>query len=114
MERVADRVLARLGLEGHQVLIVAHRDREHPHLHVLVNRVHPETGKAWDRWQDLPRMQRVLREEERALGLRELAADRGHEHRGEHEIVRGDGATSPPPNRHDAMVERAGGAALGP
>jgi hypothetical protein len=77
MERVADRVLARLGLEGHQALIVAHRDRAHPHLHVLVNRVHPETGKAWDRWQDMPTIQRVLREEERALGVREVP---GHLH----------------------------------
>lgn len=72
MERIADRVLARLGLEGHQVLIVAHRDREHPHLHILVNRVHPETGKGWDRWQDMAVIQQVLREEERALGLREV------------------------------------------
>jgi hypothetical protein len=77
MERVADRVLARLGLEEHQALIVAHRDREHPHLHILVNRVHPETGKVWDRWQDMPTIQQVLREEERALGLREVP---GHLH----------------------------------
>lgn len=31
MERVADRILARLGLSEHQAVIVAHRDREHPH-----------------------------------------------------------------------------------
>ncbi len=77
MERVADRVLARLGLEEHQALIVSHRDREHPHLHILVNRVHPETGKVWDRWQEMSAIQQVLREEERALGLREVP---GHLH----------------------------------
>ena len=49
MERVADRVLERLGLAEHQAIIVAHRDRAHAHLHLLVNRVHPETGKAWER-----------------------------------------------------------------
>jgi hypothetical protein len=107
MERVADRVLARLGLKRHQVLIVAHQDREHPHLHVLVNRVHPETGKAWDRWQDLPAIQRVLREEERALGLRELAADGAHARGAERGIVRENGVTSQPPKRRDAVVERA-------
>jgi hypothetical protein len=70
MERIADRVLGELQLREHQVLIVAHADREHAHMHLLVNRVHPETGKMWDRWQDYPRIQSVLREEERALGLR--------------------------------------------
>jgi len=73
MERVADRVLERLGLAEHQAVIVAHRDREHAHVHILVNRVHPETGLAWERWKDQPLIQQVLREEERALGLREVA-----------------------------------------
>ncbi len=72
MERVADRVLETLQLQEHQVLIVAHADREHPHMHLLVNRVHPETGKVWSRWQDYPAIQRVLREEEEALGLRRV------------------------------------------
>lgn len=70
MERVADKVLARLGLSEYQATIVAHRDREHPHVHIFVNRVHPETGKAWERWQDQPLIQEVLRDEEASLGLR--------------------------------------------
>lgn len=73
MERVADRVLERLGLSEHEAILVSHRDREHAHVHVLVNRVHPVTGKAWDRWQDQPVIQQVLREEERALGIREVS-----------------------------------------
>jgi hypothetical protein len=72
LERVADRVLDRLGLREHEAILVAHRDREHAHVHVLVNRVHPVTGRAWDRWQDHPVIQQVLREEERALGIREV------------------------------------------
>src|SRR5213594_266100 len=72
MERVADRVLETLGLQEHQVLIVAHADREHAHMHLMVNRVHPETGKVWSRWQDYPAIQRVLREEEEALGFRRV------------------------------------------
>src|SRR6202022_3680985 len=70
MERVADKVLARLGLSDYQATIVAHRDREHPHVHIFVNRVHPETGKAWERWHDQPLIQEVLRDEEVSLGLR--------------------------------------------
>jgi hypothetical protein len=72
MERVADRLLHELGLAEHQVLIVAHNDRPHAHMHLMINRIHPETGKAWDRWQDRVTTQRVLRDEERALGLREV------------------------------------------
>lgn len=72
MEQVASRVLDRLGLAEHQAVIVAHRDRAHSHVHLLINRVHPETGKAWERWKDQPVIQQVLREEERELGLREV------------------------------------------
>jgi hypothetical protein len=35
-----------LGLSDRQALVVAHNDTEHPHVHVIVNRVCPETGKA--------------------------------------------------------------------
>jgi hypothetical protein len=52
--------------------MVSHRDRAHAHLHVMVNRIHPETGVAWERWQDRPIIERALREQERAFGLREV------------------------------------------
>jgi relaxase-like protein len=74
MEHVADRVLKELKLDQYQAIIVAHADRAHPHLHILVNRIHPETGRAWDRWQDYPAIQRVLREEESQLNLRPVRA----------------------------------------
>ncbi len=73
MQAVADRVLSDLGLSEYQALMVAHQDRAHPHVHIMVNRVHPETRVAWDRWQDQPQIQRTLRQLERALGLREVA-----------------------------------------
>lgn len=69
---VTDRVLRRLGLEEHQALVVGHGDTHHPHVHVMVNRVHPETLKAWDRWQDYPRIERELRHIERDMKLREV------------------------------------------
>lgn len=45
MTRAADASLKALGAEGHQAFIVRHTDQKHPHLHIIVNRVHPETGK---------------------------------------------------------------------
>ncbi|MGH6837486.1 MAG: relaxase/mobilization nuclease domain-containing protein [Methylocella sp.] len=35
-----------LGLTEHETLLVGHNDEPHPHIHVIVNRVHPETGVA--------------------------------------------------------------------
>jgi Relaxase/Mobilisation nuclease domain len=72
MERVADRLLTDLKLCQHQVVIVAHGDRDHPHMHLMVNRIHPTSGRAWDRWQDWVVTQRAIREEELALGLRQV------------------------------------------
>lgn len=83
MQAVADRVLNDLGLGEHQALMVAHRDRAHPHVHVMVNRVHPETGVAWERWQDRPKIERTLRAIERELGLREVA---GHLYQSETKV----------------------------
>ena len=46
MSRAVDGSLEGLGLEGHEALIVAHDDTRHPHVHVVANRVDPQTGKA--------------------------------------------------------------------
>ena len=45
MLRVAEASLKALGMERHQALIVSHRDGQ-PHVHVIANRVDPESGKA--------------------------------------------------------------------
>lgn len=40
--------LQHMGWEAHQVLFVAHSDTKHPHVHLIINRVHPETGMTQD------------------------------------------------------------------
>ena len=45
MLRAAEGSLKALGMERHQALIVSHRDGQ-PHVHVIANRVDPESGKA--------------------------------------------------------------------
>jgi hypothetical protein len=35
-----------LELEQHESLIVAHNDKQHPHVHIVVNTVHPYTGRT--------------------------------------------------------------------
>ena len=70
LEAVADRLLRDLGLEHHQVLIAEHADGVQQHIHLMVNRVHPETSRAWSTYRDFNRIERSLRAQERELGLR--------------------------------------------
>lgn len=69
MCEAADRVLKELGLEDHQALFVAHRDKDHPHVHAMVNRVHPDTGKVADVRFDYQKVERVLRSLEDEWGM---------------------------------------------
>jgi len=45
MVRAVDQTLKVLGAEKHQAVIVCHQDQKHPHVHVILNRVDPTTGK---------------------------------------------------------------------
>jgi hypothetical protein len=46
MMQAARSSLEAQGLEEHQALIVCHGDEPQAHVHIIVNRVHPATGKA--------------------------------------------------------------------
>jgi len=35
-----------LGLEEHEAIIVGHSDKQHPHVHIVANTVHPYTGRT--------------------------------------------------------------------
>ena len=72
MREAADRVLGELGLSEHQAFLVAHQDKDHPHLHVMVNRAHPDTGKAADVSFDYRRVEGVLRELEKEWGMQRV------------------------------------------
>jgi hypothetical protein len=62
MQTVACETLNRAGLSEHQALIMGHGDKPHPHLHILLNRVHPETGRAWKTTHDFLRFDRIMRD----------------------------------------------------
>ncbi|HET7462591.1 MAG TPA: relaxase/mobilization nuclease domain-containing protein [Longimicrobium sp.] len=94
MRQVADRTLRDLGLSEHQALIVAHKDRAHAHLHIMVNRVHPEDRTAWSNSWDYGRIERSLRQQEKAHGLRVVPGKHSREPGRERApaLVRGDAA----------------------
>jgi hypothetical protein len=55
--------LRELGYEDHQYMVVAHDDRKHFHIHIMVNKVHPETYRAltpFRNWLTLDAAARVL------------------------------------------------------
>lgn len=74
-ERAADRLLAGLGLSGHQAVFVAHRDSKCEHLHIVVNRVGPDT-LAWNARRDGTKALAVVQELAREYGLPEAGRDR--------------------------------------
>lgn len=70
MTAVADQLLADLGLDDHQAVMVAHNDTDHQHLHMMINRVHPDHGKAWRGAYDYRAIETSLRAQEEANGYR--------------------------------------------
>ena len=72
---VAERLLERLGLEEHQAILALHTDRDHEHIHIVVNRVGID-GRAWKPDFDVLKAQDAARELERELGLRVVPTKR--------------------------------------
>jgi hypothetical protein len=68
MERAADSYLRFMGWHEHQAVYVAHNDTEHPHVHIVLNRVHPEKGKVLDDSHSWNRSQMWARDYEREHG----------------------------------------------
>jgi hypothetical protein len=64
----ADSFLKAMGWGEHQALYVAHNDTHHPHLHIILNRVHPDTGRALNDWQERKRAQKWAFAYEKAHG----------------------------------------------
>ncbi len=52
MKEATQQFLEHMGWHEHQAFLVGHQDKEHPHVHIMINAVHPETGlKLDDRYE---------------------------------------------------------------
>ena len=69
MRRAAQESLKALGMERHQALVVSHRDGQ-PHVHVIANRVDPESGKAAGLNRSKLKLSKWAEEYERVQGKR--------------------------------------------
>lgn len=63
-------VMKSLGMEGHQYLAAIHRDTNNPHLHLTVNRVHPDTFQAIYPHRDFFKLDYAMRELELKFGFK--------------------------------------------
>ncbi|MGW1425721.1 relaxase/mobilization nuclease domain-containing protein [Bradyrhizobium manausense] len=48
MIKTGEDYLRHMGWSDHQVIMVAHQDKPYAHLHMVINAIHPETGRALD------------------------------------------------------------------
>lgn len=78
MQEIAAATLELAGLGDHEALVIGHGDKPHPHLHMLVNRVHPVTGRAWDTSHDYRRFDAIMRRLSDVYGFRYAPAHRFH------------------------------------
>ncbi len=79
---IADQLLADLRLSEHQCVIVAHNDGDCSHIHLVINRVHPDTGRVWNAWRDIYRIMESLERQERERGMRLVPRPPLEEYRG--------------------------------
>lgn len=81
IEDIEDRLVAAIGLGDHQRISALHRDKDHLHLHVAINRVHPETLRCGRVSHDYARLAEAAAELEVKHGLfrsnHGLRAERG-------------------------------------
>jgi hypothetical protein len=66
------RSVAALGVGEHQYIAAVHENTENFHVHVMVNRVHPERYTAHNPFWDMATLDKVMRELEHEQGWREV------------------------------------------
>ncbi len=62
--------LKALGMEEHEYVAAIHNDTDNVHCHVAANRVHPDTFRAQNMWNDADTLQQCCRVLEREFGFK--------------------------------------------
>lgn len=69
MVEAADALMKHMGWNAHQAIYVGHNDTEHRHVHIVLNRVNPDTGRTLDDYREQKRAQSWALEYERSQDL---------------------------------------------
>jgi len=77
LENVVRQAAAAAGLGEHQYIAVRHSEQEHEHLHVAMNKIHPETLKIHHPYKAIPAFQALSSVLEQELGLQRVDRTRG-------------------------------------
>jgi len=77
LEEVVRRAVRAAGLEEHQYIAVRHSEQEHEHLHVAVNKIHPQTLKIHHPYKAIHGYQALSSTLEEELGLHRVDRTRG-------------------------------------
>jgi hypothetical protein len=72
LQQVVDRLVDSLGFAEHQYIAVRHSDTDHEHVHVAINKIHPETFRIHSPAWDHQKLFTGARSLERKLGLTPL------------------------------------------
>lgn len=68
-QKVGERYLDLMKFEGHQFSITRHTDSKHDHIHICVNRINLETGRAWSDSNSKYREMEAIRKIEKEFEL---------------------------------------------
>lgn len=79
--------LRAVGMQDHQYVFAVHRDTAHAHLHIAVNRVHPDTFAAVYPDRDYFRLDRAMRELELQYGWKHDAGPYAVFERGGQQVI---------------------------
>jgi hypothetical protein len=80
LKGVVRRAVGAAGLEEHQYIAVRHSEQEHEHLHVAVNKIHPETLKIHHPYKAIHAYQALASILEEELGLHKVDRTRARSH----------------------------------
>lgn len=98
LENIEEVLSTAIGFAAHQRLVAAHSDTAHAHMHVVINRVHPETFRCTGTYRDHFALQRMSAELEDIHGLTKDNHVPGSRIR-DREIFRPSWQVTPPPVR---------------
>jgi len=91
MKMAATGAIRTLGAQDHQALVIAHNDEDHPHIHIVINRVNPHDGRMLSSSKEKLNLSRWAESYEKERGkiyceervLNNEARDRGEYTRGQ-------------------------------
>ncbi len=66
MISTSEHFLERMGWSEHQAIFISHSDKAHSHVHIVLNAIHPETGRHLSESWEKNRAQKWAAEYERA------------------------------------------------